>query len=259
MNELIARAAELRGRSDSQYADRGFDARPTERRCSEDPGSFRGLVTPAAPTIRATGTGASAGAEFWGLAARTNYGYEMYDAFGPYTETVDAGAFGPSLARADLDVPLVLQHVDLRRVARTTIPAGQLGHLSLTEGTDGLECLAQLDPCDPDVAYIMPKIRSGLVNEMSFKFRIVRGQWSPDWSEYHIQEADIMRGDVAICGYGANPGTVAEIREDSLEARISRASEDEAKAVLEKLRSRFAPAPPARKSWPADDLKPYGA
>jgi hypothetical protein len=42
---------------------------------------------------------------------------------------------------------------------------------------------------------------------MSFKFRITRGEWSPDWDEFHIKEYDIHRGDVAIVGYGANPHT----------------------------------------------------
>jgi phage head maturation protease len=62
------------------------------------------------------------------------------------------------------------------------------------------------------VAYIAPKIRAGLIDEMSFMFRIVRGQWSPDYMEYRIDEVDIDRGDVSIVGYGANPATSAELR-----------------------------------------------
>lgn len=258
MNEHIRAAAEARsagGRYESQT--RG---RPIERRAGEDANSFRGVITQAAPQIRAAG-GQGDGSEFWGLACRTNTGYEMWDWAGPYVESVDPGAFAASLARADLDVPLVLQHVDLRRIARTTIAAGELGHLQLSESEDGLECLApNLDLDDTDVSYIARKIRSGLVTEMSFKFRILRGQWSPDWTEYHIQEADIHRGDVAICGYGANPNTLAEMRnEDSLEARVARADEAEARAAFASLSLRFQVNPDrrARAEWPADDLKPY--
>ncbi len=257
MNDHIRAAAKARsegGRYESR--ERG---RPTERRAGEDPGSFRGLITHTAPQIRAASDGGS-GSEFWGLACRTNFGYEMWDWAGPYVESVDPDAFAASLARADLDVPLVLQHVDLRRIARTTIPAGELGHLQLTETADGLECLApDLDPADSDVDYISRKIRSGLVTEMSFKFRITKGQWSPDWMEYHIQEVDIHRGDVAICGYGANPGTLAEVREP-LVAQLARATDAEARAAFEALSSRLgAPVAAPRKPWPASDLKPYAA
>lgn len=243
MSELIRAAAEARA-SGERYVARAN--RPTERRAGEDAGSFRGLVTDASMKLRAAADGGS-GSEFWGLACRVNFGYEMYDWAGPYTESVDPSAFDASLARADLDVPLVLQHVDLRRIARTTIPVGELGHLSLSVTEDGLECLAPaLDLSDPDVDYIARKIRSGLVTEMSFKFRITKGQWSPTWDEYHIQEVDLHRGDVAICGYGANPGTAAEMREESLAAQLARADEAEARAVFESLSSRFSPPVPAQ-------------
>lgn len=258
MNEHIRAAAEARA-GGSQYASRGLASRPTERRAGEDASSFRGLVTSAAPQIRAAGDGGE-GAGFWGLACRTEVGYEMWDWAGPYTEVVSAGAFDSTLARGDLDVPLVLQHIDLRRIARTTIPAGEVGHLSLVMTEDGLECLApSLDLADSDVDYILRKIRSGLVTEMSFKFRIEAGTWSPDWTQYNIERVDIHRGDVAICGYGANPNTLAEQREP-LATQLARADEVEARAAFDALASRFAkPIPAARAEWPADDLKPYGA
>lgn len=221
MNEHIRAAAEARSSGD-QYAPRGLASRPIERRSGEDFGSFRGLVTPAKPQIREAAAGGT-GLEFFGLACRVDYGYEMWDWAGPYTEVVSPGAFAKTLAQEGLDVPLVLQHIDLRRIARTTIPAGEMGHLTLTETADGLECLAaELDPADADVAYIVPKIRSGLVTEMSFKFRITKGTWSPDWTQYNIEEVDIHRGDVAICGYGANPGTMAEVRKPSLAVPAAR-------------------------------------
>ena len=40
---------------------------------------------------------------------------------------------------------------------------------------------------------------------MSFAFRIVRVQWSPDYDEYRMLEYDIHRGDVAIVGYAPTP------------------------------------------------------
>jgi hypothetical protein len=60
---------------------------------------------------------------------------------------------------------------------------------------------------NPYVAQITPMLRSGLIDEMSFRFMITSGRWSDDWAEYHIHAVDIHRGDVAIVGYGANPLT----------------------------------------------------
>ncbi|WP_199444462.1 HK97 family phage prohead protease [Umezawaea beigongshangensis] len=186
-----ARSAQVAARAD----------RPSRRRCAEAETSparvsahVRGLH------VRDTSGG---GLEFDGFATVYERGYEMYDFFGPYTEVVSVGAASDTLARADLDVPLVLQHEDLRRIARTTN-----GSLILEESDDGLRVHApELDPADHDVAYIAPKLRSGLIDEMSFKFRITSGHWSPDYTEYRIDAFDIHRGDVAIVGYGANPHT----------------------------------------------------
>lgn len=159
--------------------------------------------------------------QFDGHASVTEQPYEMYDFFGPYTEVVSAGAFDNTLNRADLDVPLVLGHDQLRRIARTTN-----GTLHLSRDDSGLMVRADLDPADKDVKYIIPKLRSGLIDEMSFAFRIVRGVWSPDYTEYRIDEVDIHRGDTAIVGYGANPFTDASVRQasrgqDSLRARLA--------------------------------------
>jgi uncharacterized protein len=157
---------------------------------------------------------------FEGIASVTEQPYEMYDFFGPYSEVMSRGAFDTTLDRAGLDTPLVLSHDQIRRIARTTN-----GSLSLGMVDRGLNVLADLDPTDHDVAYILPKLRSGLVDEMSFAFRIVRGIWSPDYSEYRIEEVDIHRGDVAIVGYGANPYTEASARSDK--------PADHARALLE--------------------------
>lgn len=176
--------------------------RPSQRRCSEESGS-PSRISARAHGVQVRGAGGDGPLQFEGLASVYERGYEMYDFFGPYTEVVSAGAAADSLARTDLDVPLVLQHQDLRRIARTTN-----GSLILTETDGGLHVNApDLDPADLDVQYIVPKLRSGLIDEMSFKFRITSGIWSPDFTEYRIQSFDIHRGDVAIVGYGASPHT----------------------------------------------------
>lgn len=155
---------------------------------------------------------------FTGHATTYERGYEMWDSAGPYTEVVSAGAGARSLATPGLDVPLVLDHESLRRIATTLT-----GTLTLSEDATGLLVDAPaLDPADLDVAYIAPKLRSKMVTEMSFRFRIIRGQWSPDYTEYRIEEYDIHRGDVAIVGYGANPTTDGGMRSPSEAAAVER-------------------------------------
>lgn len=158
------------------------------------------------------------GLTFEGHASVTETPYQMYDFFGPYTEVVSAGAFDETLARNGLDVPLVLGHDQMRRIARTTN-----GTLHLEMDSEGLAVRAELDADDLDVQYIVPKLRSGLVDEMSFAFRIDRGVWSPDYTEYRIDQVDIHRGDVAIVGYGANPHTDGGMRAATGEGGSSRA------------------------------------
>lgn len=210
LEEAITDAAHARSVQVAQRTDR-----PRQRRSAAEPSSSARMSARSQVTIRETGDADTV--HFTGLASATEQPYEMWDWLGPYTEVVSAGAFQSTLNRADLDVPLVLQHNQLRRIARTTT-----GTLSLAEGDEGLTVDAPtLDMRDQDVAYIVPKLRAGLIDEMSFGFQIVRGKWSPDYTEYRIDEVNIHRGDVAIVGYGANPYTDAGIRHtsDPVEAR----------------------------------------
>ncbi|GAA4627280.1 HK97 family phage prohead protease [Cellulomonas oligotrophica] len=212
--QRIAHAAKARG--EQLQADRG--GRPRQRRSAPHDGSRPIVSVRSRCELRAAATDSSL-LHFVGVASTYEQPYEMYDAWGPYTEVVTAGAGSASLARADLDVPLVLQHQSLRRIARTTN-----GTLTLAEDDGGLHVDAPaLDPADPDVAYIAPKLAARLVDEMSFMFRIVRGAWSSDYTEYRIHEYDIHRGDVAIVGYGANPFTTGDLRSAPTPA-VARAS-----------------------------------
>jgi hypothetical protein len=145
---------------------------------------------------------------FTGYASVTERAYEMWDFFGPYQEIVSASAFDATLARADLEVPFVIGHDQLRRMAATWNDT-----LALSTNDSGLLVDApQLDPADPDVAYMAAKVGAGLWREMSFAFRIDSGQWSPDYDEFRINQVDMHRGDVAIVGFGANPFTSGGMR-----------------------------------------------
>ena len=213
----FAAAAAERAQNVRQRADR-----PSQRRSAEQT-SARATVRAALSGVQVRDAADGTTLEFSGHASVYETAYEMWDMFGPYTEIVSAGAGTDSLARGDLDVPLVLGHDQLRRMARTTT-----GTLTLTEDNTGLSVYAPaLDPNDYDVAYIAPKLRAGLIDEMSFAFRIESGQWSPDYTEYRINRYDIHRGDVAIVGYGASPHTDASLRQPA--AAVS----SRARALLE--------------------------
>lgn len=218
--------------------------RPRQRRDGEAPGTAP-WVTVRAQKIELRASGGDKGQlTYEGWASVTDTPYEMWDYYGPYTEQVMSGAFTKTLAQVEppLDVPLVLQHDPLRRIARTTN-----GSLQLDEDEIGLHVLAdQLDPSDADVAYIAPKLRSSLVDEMSFKFMITKGSWSPDWMEFHINEVDIHRGDVAIVAYGANPATAGAGLRTAPAGLIEGLTDEQARVVLRKLNERLGPIPVAR-------------
>jgi len=197
--ELMRAAALTRSQQVRAKADR-----PSKRSNGVDGDDYpRVYARMLEPTFTLRAEGDKAGMlNFQGYASVTDTPYEMYDWYGPYEETVESGAFTKTLKKLNLDVPLCLQHDSLRRIARTTN-----GTLRLSEDTRGLFVDADLYPNDADVLYIQPKIEQRLIDEMSFKFRIVEGWWSDDFTQFRIVEVDIDRGDVAIVGYGANPHT----------------------------------------------------
>lgn len=193
-------------------------SRPQQRRSSERSSMTRGWTAGFTAGMQLRDSSTQEGMlEFSGSASVYNRFYDMYDMFGPYEEQVVAGAGAQSLARADLSVPLVIDHEPIRRLALTT-----LGNMSVFEDPDALRVHATLDPADPDVAYAAPKVRSGLLSEMSFRFSIEDGSWNEDYTQFSINRYEIHKGDVSIVGYGANPYTSGNVREDDFAGRIKR-------------------------------------
>lgn len=140
-----------------------------------------------------------------GYASTVDQPYEMYDFWGPYTEIVDRDAFAVTLA-ADPDVAFLLNHRGMT-MART-----KSGTLTLSVDDHGLATSAFLNPERGDVKDLVHAIDDGDIDQMSFAFRIIRGQWSPDYTEYRILEVDLDRGDVSAVNYGANPFTSISAR-----------------------------------------------
>lgn len=148
---------------------------------------------------------------FTGYATVFNADYSVYDNFGEFTERIAPGAFSRTL-NENPDVILNVNH----GMGGTGLPLARTksGTLKLTQDKVGLRVQAELDRSDPDVQAILPKMRRGDLDEMSFAFRVPAGgsQWSEDYSDRTITEVNLSRGDVSIVSFGANPTTVAALR-----------------------------------------------
>lgn len=174
-----------------------------------------------------------------GYASVTEAGYEMWDWLGPYTEVVRQGAFTKTLGETPA-VQLLLNHSGLS-MAYTTA-----GSLRLSEDDTGLHMSADVNTARTDVRDMLTAIEDGDVAEMSFAFRIRRQQWSPDYDQRDILEVDLHKGDVSVVNFGANPETSVQAR--GLDVDLL--DETGARALLERLQTRFGHAEPPQREHP---------
>jgi Caudovirus prohead serine protease len=88
--------------------------------------------------------------------------------------------------------------------------------MTLSETNVGLYFRAELEPSDPDVQAIVPKLRRGDLSECSFAFRAGAQTWSEDKTERTVRECVIHRGDVSLVTTAANPSATASLRAEAL-------------------------------------------
>lgn len=88
---------------------------------------------------------------------------------GYYNERIERGAFAEAIGRDD--VVFVINHEGLP-LART-----RSGTLTLREDDHGLYMETELDPEDPDVKSIVPKMKRGDLDKMSFAFLPEVQEW----------------------------------------------------------------------------------
>lgn len=195
--------------------------RPSQRRMAEvDDAPHAARVASIAVRREARDAGdATVGApHVVGLACRTEVGYEMYDMFGVYTEVVSLAAFDATLAQGPL-VEFTLNHARNGGAPMAHTRNDTLTLAVVKDGEEtGLMYDALVDPTRSDVADAVKALERGDLAEASFKFRIVRGLWSPDYTEYRIEEVDLQRGDVSAVNFGANPLATSGLREKPAEA-----------------------------------------
>jgi HK97 family phage prohead protease len=136
-----------------------------------------------------------------GYASTFGQGYDM----GWYEESVTRGAFKETL-KTKPDVRFLVNHDGLP-LART-----KSGTLSLNEDSTGLAVIATLDATDPDVRRLVPKMRRGDLDQMSFAFGIVGEEWSDGNKKRALNQLSLAGGDVSIVTYPANPNAKIALR-----------------------------------------------
>ncbi len=138
---------------------------------------------------------------------------------GMFTEVIDKGAFTNALSRQD-DVVFLVNHDGLP-LART-----RSGTLKLTEDERGLYMETELDGSDPDVRAIVPKMKRGDLDKMSFAFVPKRQEWDDSGEIPKRTIQDLELHDVAIVTTPAYDGTEIGLR--SLEAHRAQATKSQA-------------------------------
>lgn len=172
-----------------------------------------------------------------GYASAYDSPYRMFDMFGEYDEVVRAGAGAKTLSE-NPDVTLVFNHAGMP-MART-----KSGNLELSEDTHGLHMRAtNLNGNISVVRDVVTGINDGILDEMSFAFRVTQQEWSPDWSQRDITEYSLHRGDVSVVTYGANPATSVALRSEDMNRFIDSLEGDALRDAHSRLAARLSEAP----------------
>lgn len=205
----------------------------------------RRMSVPLHVERRAASDGAASAPVLQGFACVTNSPYPMADEFGPYTEVIERGAFGSSLANQD-DVRLLFDHQGVP-MARTKSGTMQLSEITdpaddpTGTNTTGLWVNATLDPNSYLSQSIMSAMNRGDLDEMSFAFQVVNdGQvWSASYDQRNITNVKVF--DVSMVTYPANPATSAALHSDDI-VDLADMSDEEIRAAIKRLESRLTPA-----------------
>ena len=150
-----------------------------------------------------------------------------------FREVIKPGAFSKAIKRDD--VLFLVNHEGLP-LART-----RSGTLKLSEDDKGLHIETQLDPNDPDVKALKPKMERGDMDEMSFAFFPVVQEWddSGEMPLRTIMEAELM--DVSIVNRPAYEGTDIGLRslEVSKESLVDHQEQVRKESNFKATRKRF--------------------
>lgn len=154
---------------------------------------------------------------------------EDADIAGMFIERIMPGAFKNAIGRDD--VVFLINHAGLP-LART-----RSGTLKLSEDDHGLKVDTSLDGADPDVMTIVPKMKRGDLDKMSFAFFATRQEWDEtgEIPVRIIHEADLF--DVSIVTMPAYDGTEIGLRSLERYREQARRTENFHAARLRKMRA----------------------
>lgn len=157
---------------------------------------------------------------------------EEADIAGMFRERIAPGAFREAIGRDD--VVFLVNHDGLP-MART-----RSGTLTLREDSRGLYIESELDPEDPDVRAIVPKMKRGDLDKMSFAFMPTKQEWddSGEIPLRTITEAQLF--DVSIVTNPAYEGTDIGLRSLELHREEQQQNQRPNPARLARARMRLA-------------------
>ncbi|WP_057465657.1 HK97 family phage prohead protease [Pseudovibrio sp. POLY-S9] len=126
------------------------------------------------------------------------------DICGFFRERILPGAFSDAIGKDD--VVFLVNHHGLP-LART-----RSGTLKLSEDDHGLKIETELDPNDPDVQALIPKMQRGDLDKMSFAFSAVKETWDEtvDPPMRSVEKAELY--DVSVVTNPAYEGTEIGLR-----------------------------------------------
>jgi len=143
-------------------------------------------------------------ASFEGYASVFEHPYPVYGGpeLGGWTETVARGAFTKTLT--DTTNRALLYGHDNAQVVLTSRSG-----LQLAEDEVGLRVAGELDLKVSWIADLVRQVDTGVVDEMSIGFYVLRAEWSPDYMDRRITEIKLI--EASIVWAGANDATVAGV------------------------------------------------
>ena len=151
---------------------------------------------------------------------------------GMFEEMIAPGAFRAAIGRDD--VVFLINHAGLP-LART-----RSGTLKLSEDERGLFMESELDPEDPDVRAIVPKMKRGDLDKMSFGFYPAVQEWdeSGDLPLRTIREASLS--DVSIVNNPAYSGTDIGLRSLQEHRAAKQETERAGEAIAARMRMKLS-------------------
>jgi HK97 family phage prohead protease len=148
------------------------------------------------------------------------------DIGGYFREVIAPGAFKAAIARDD--VPFLIEHEGLP-LARTRSKT-----LTLTEDDHGLHIESVLDADDPDVQRIVPKMKRGDLDKMSFAFIATKQEWDETQEPAVRTLLELRLLDVSIVTSPAYEGTEIGLR--SLQDHRAERSKQNRQAAARRVR-----------------------